>query len=376
VRDDGAFDTDAALYDPVLMTSVAMPRLPGLRTLLVALLVPAIGAAFGAAAFAYEYAQQAWRPETTRTATGWRIVEPGGRAPSAPSVAGDKLVWTWGPNTILMDLTNGKTRLLGAGTPPSQVMPATISESYALFSESELDGSQTAYVYDVSSGKRQRLPAGLHVPDSGVLSGETVLSIVDRGVTGIHAYDLATGAKSVVVDDGVAWAPILADGALVAWHPRSSTTSWTGASVLLVKDTASGKLTTVPPPPGDPNDSATPTGWVALRDGKLLGLGSAPGQAGATVLVRDIETGATLNVGTAEPGTLPSMDSRTVAWIERDAGLFGATRIVSSRLDGSQPFEIAKVNGAVSAVSVDSGWVAWTTHGIAKSWIETARLPE
>ena len=126
------------------MKDVSASRLPGLRTVLAALLIPALGAALGAVAFAYESARQPWRPQTTRTATGWRIVEPGGRPPSDPSVSDGRLVWTWGADTILMDLTTGKTRLLGSGVHTSGVMPASISDRYVVFSEGEPDGSQTA----------------------------------------------------------------------------------------------------------------------------------------------------------------------------------------------------------------------------------------
>jgi hypothetical protein len=201
------------------------------------------------------------------------------------------------------------------------------------------------------------------------------LWVGDQGVPEIRAYDLVTGRRSVVATGEISY-PLLADGTLVAWYATSPQTGWQGATVVLVKDTASGTVTTVPPPPYDPYERAKPTGWFALHDGKLLGLGTAPGQAGSSVLVREISTGATRNLGTAEPGTPLAMDAVTVVWVERDAGLFGATRIVGRRLDGSQQFEIARVNGAVSAVSINGEWVAWVTQGLAKTWIETARLPK
>lgn len=358
------------------MKGISASRLPGLRTLLAALLVPALGGVLGAVAFAYENAHQPWRPQTTRTATGWRIVQ-GGRPPNNPAVGGDHLVWTWGADTILMDLTTGKTRLLGAGTSANALVPATISDRYVVFSQVGSQGSTTFFVYDISTGRRDRLPDDV-LPECR--TGDTVLWIADRGATKeVHAYDLSTGRRSVVASGDISY-PLLADGMLVAWSSTQpafpSPQGVFEPSPLLVKDTATGTVTTVPPPPHDSGRSMTQAGWVGLRDGMLLGVGTTPGQPGGTVLVRDLGTGATQTLGTAAPGTPPAMEAGTVVWVERDPGVFAASRIVGRHLDGSPTFEIAQVNGAVDALSIDGDWVAWASQGIARTWIETARLPQ
>jgi hypothetical protein len=364
------------------MNGASRPHRLELRTLLAALLVPALGAALGAAAFAYESAHQPWRPQTTRTANGWRIVEPTGHRPSDPAVGSGRLVWTWFADTILMDLTSGKTRLLGAGVHGGAVMPASISGDYVVFVEGAPGSPAAIYSYDISSGRRSRLPSDVEPRSAVVLAGDTALWIADRPQTStyrdgeIRSYDLRTGRQTTIAA-GPVFPPLLADGTLVAWSSTQpsfpSPQGYAVPSSLQVRDTATGTVTTVPPPPNDGPEGFS--GWVALRDGKLLGLGTTSGPAAATVLVRDIATGATQAMGTAAPEALPAMDAATVVWVERDAGLFAASRIVGRHLDGSPSFEIARMNGAVGSLSVDGEWVAWTVQGLAKTWIETARLP-
>ena len=358
-----------------------LPRISA-RALLLALLVALGGGALGAAAFARQNAHQTWRPDVTRTATGWRIVPPGARPPSNPVVGGDHVVWTWGADTLLFDLSTGKTRLIGAGGRATDVMPASISDRYVVWvqglSPMEFTGDRVTYVYDTGSGRRYVLPADVQPQTVMVLAGDTGLWIAGRGATPeIRAYDLATGRQSVVATGDVSY-PLFADGTLVAWYSKTPQISPQGGRIpspLLVKDTANGTVTTVPPPaPGLP-DTTAQTGWVAVRDGVLLGVGTIPGSHGSPVMVRDVAGGATRVMGTAKQGTIPAMDAGRVVWLESPAGDPGMTVVMGRRLDGSPAFEIARVRGLVDTVSLSGDTVAWLTRGNTAFWIETATLP-
>jgi len=356
---------------------LTVPARVGVRALALALLVPIVGAALGVAAFAREDAHQTWRPEVARTATGWRIVQAGGRPPWNPVVGGENLVWTWGGDTILMDLATGRTRLLGIAGRATAVMPASASERFIVWVEGispiALTGARTTYVYDTRSGRRYALPADVRPVYSPILVGDVAIWI-DRqdGAGEIRSYDLATGHRAELAAGDISY-PLLADSPIVAWYAAPFDSR--DPPPLRVKDTATGVVTTVVPPPHDPGDQSAYAGWVDVSDGVLLGLGTDRKHRGNTVMVHDLTTGANRVLGTARADTLPAIDAGLVVWVAATGAAPGTSLLTGRRLDGGPAFEIARAKGLVARVSLSGETAAWLTLGSTGAWMETAKAP-
>ena len=107
----GAGDTPASpppVAPPLSSAGVAKPHPSEARALLLTALVLLAGIALGAGGFFVERGMATWRPEVTRTTSGWRIVQ-AHRAPlGGLALGGDDLVWGCGPSIVLMDLRSGR----------------------------------------------------------------------------------------------------------------------------------------------------------------------------------------------------------------------------------------------------------------------------
>jgi hypothetical protein len=343
-----------------------------------ALAVPALGAALGVAAYAYENVHQAWRPQVTSTAAGLRIVEPGGRHPGNPIVNGDHLAWTWAGDTIFMDLPTRESRLIGSARNFHSDIGLSVSDRYVVWVEDQSTPSPTVYAFDISAGRRFRPPIDVGPSSPVLVTGATALWIAGTAPgSEIRACDLATGERSVVAAGRISY-PLLVDGDLVAWYGRPQGGLATGGprpEPLVVMDMPTGTMTTVPPPPRDPLRPDAQTGWCDMSGGVLVGLATRPGSDANIVVTRDIASGTTRVVGTATPGTWPAIDGDTVVWLERRPGFLASTLVHGRRLHDGPAFVIARAAGVVDRVSLSGDQAAWLADGIAKSWIETAELP-
>jgi hypothetical protein len=339
----------------------------------VALLVLLIGALAGGGMYAAEQSSVTWRPHVTSTAAGWRIVGPRGLVIQNASLSGDHLIWVSGPYTVVLDLANGKSRLLGiARSASSAVAPAAASEVYAAWLEEADSGGPSIWSYRFSTSARRRLAGTPGVVWAPALSGAT---LVWAGRTGgsaggqtasisIVARDLSHGVDRVVTQGPSVDGPVTADGPRIGWFVRGAPARYD------VKDLAGGRLYSV--------DLLAGLTQADLMNIDLSGttllwrLQTANGSG--EILLRDLTGGITQPVASGPGLSGGSVDGGRVVWSQPGAG---GTSIMCRRLSGTTPFTVANVaSGKVTDVLVSGDTVAWVVEGGPSgfSGIETGKL--
>ena len=214
-----------------------------LRALLVAALVVVVGAIVGVAGFAYEQVHATWHPHVSRTAKGWRVRQPDGDIDD-PALAGDHLVWQNGPNTIALDLSSGKGRLIGVAQDAQSVMPPVVSSAAASWLEFTGDARQQTllYLYDFSSHRRRLLlstAAGLDPPAVGP---DAVYWLRGQGdATAVVSCDIGSGRRGILTTGSGLGPFLMADGSLVAWSHQDAPGS---AFTLTVRNLAPARRPT------------------------------------------------------------------------------------------------------------------------------------
>ena len=337
--------------------------------MLVAALVVVVGAILGVAGFAYDQAHADWRPQLTRTATGWRVTQRWGDI-NDPALAGDHLVWQDGPDTILMDADSGKTRLIGAARDTQSVMPPVISSGATSWIEFTGNARQRTllYLYDFASQRRRLLLTTTDNLDPQAVAASTVYWLRAQGAaTAVVACDAATGRRRVLASGSDLGPFLMSDGALVAWsHQDAPDASFT----LTVYDLTLRTTTDVDLPGQTPG---------AVFDTPVLARGTLAwlrrsGDGLATITTYDLDTLAQRQVATGRGLVGPGFDGATVVWAQPADGGSGDD-VMGLRLAGGDPFRIARVTGSVQSVLVSGDRVAWWVRTASHSWIETARLP-
>ncbi len=339
--------------------------------MLVAAVVVVVGAILGVAGFALEQAHADWRPQATRTAHGWRVSQPY-LGINQPALAGDHLAWQAGPYTIVMDLSSGKAKLVGAARDAQSLTPPAVSSRAVLWLEYTGPGAQRTlvYAYDFSSHRRQRLletSAGLDTP---AVAGATVYWLRGKGsATAVVACDIAGGRRRVLATGDGLGPFLLADGSLVVWsHQGQPTAPFT----LTVFDRADGTTTDLALPgqtPGAIFDTPVlANGTLAwLRMDKLSGL--------ATISTYDLRTLSGRQIAAGRALVAPGFDGATVVWAQPATGGAGYV-VMGQRLAGGGAFRIARVAAGLQSVMVSGDTVAWWMRTGSQSWIETARMPQ
>ena len=139
-----------------------------------------------------------------------------------PALAGDHLAWQAGPYTIVMDLSSGKTKLVGAAArrPVAHAAGRVADAPCCGWSTPATPRQQTlVYAYDFSSRRRQRLLETERRLDMPALAGATAywLRGQRRGATAVVACDIASGRRRVLATGNGLGPFLLADGSLVVW---------------------------------------------------------------------------------------------------------------------------------------------------------------
>ena len=219
--------------------------------LVVALAVLLVGAAAGAGMFAMEQASVTWRPHATKTAAGWRIAGPHGLVIHDASLSGDHLAWVSGPYTVVFDLTNGTSKLLGIARRTGEA-PA-VSGEYVVWLDEAPGGSAAPSIwsYSFATSTRRRLAATTMVASAPALSGSTLVwaergsgstGSASGGDVAIVARDLGTGAGRVVTKGPRVTDPVVAEWPRVGWGESATTGAAGRASYsFAVKDVGSGQ---------------------------------------------------------------------------------------------------------------------------------------
>jgi hypothetical protein len=368
------------------------------RALLTAVLVLVAGAVLGAIAFQFEQARATWRPNVTRTATGWIVRDAYGHGPSSLALTGDHIVWNSNLNVITMDLTSGRTKLLGVGVDEQSMWPPTVSDKYAVWltATTGAGGAQILYVYtyEFASGRRVRLSGSAFdgIWSSPAISGATTVWAKNVGggpaADVILGEDLATGRQFVVTTTAMSGSelgalgdPIIA-GDLVAWSPVSADPS--AHAQITVKDLATGNMRTIVPFAAAPDTQFD--GW-ALSGDAVVWLQSALAKdasgatylASTTMIAENVDTGVRRVVvsGRYLP-TLPAwaLDGDLLVWADQHA-TGPTTRVMGLRVSGGQPFVIETLEQTnVQTLLVIGDTVAMLLSGYTGNtqWIETVRV--
>jgi hypothetical protein len=339
--------------------------------LLVAAVVVAVGAILGVAGFALEQAHADWRPQATRTALGWRVSQPY-LGINEPALAGNHLAWQAGPYTIVMDLSSGKAKLVGAARDAQSLTSPAVSPRAVLWLEYTGSTRQrtVVYAYDFSEHRRQRLLETGATLDTPAVAGATVYWLRGSGsATAVVACDIASDRKRVLATGSGLGPFLLADGSLVVWSHQSQPAA---PFTLTVLDTAAGTTTHLALPGQTPGAIFVPP---VLADGTLVWMRVDKLSGVATISTYDLRTlsGGQITAGRAL--VAPGFDGATVVWAQPAAG-GGGYVVMGQHLAGGDAFRIARVATGLQSVMVSGDTVAWWMRTGSQSWIETARMPQ
>ena len=344
------------------------------RALLVTALVLLAGVALGAAGFFVERGMSTWRPEVTRTASGWRVVQAHRASLGGMALGGDDLVWGCGPSIVLMDLGSGRLKLLGPGPESRTTWDPSASQRYVVWFEAAATsaGEASAWVYD-SATRRRRLLATLgDVLSLPSASGSRAAwgTTTPGGGPGIVAVDIPTGEQtSVATEYGV---PVIA-GDLVTWPTRAGPTGMPAAWALV--DLAQKRRWSMVP-------AATLTNARFLGydlSGRTLVWGETDSASGrGRVVAQNVDDGVASVVAEVIDGaslsSAPSIDGDLVIWAETLATPSGS-RVMGRRLGGGPAFLVRDVDGRVLSTAVSGDTVAWLARRGQTTSIETSQVP-
>jgi hypothetical protein len=332
------------------------------------------GAILGVAGFAVEQAHANWRPHVTRTALGWQASQPHVGIDFEPALAGDHLAWQAGPYTLVMDLSSGKVRLVGAGGSAQSVWPVAATGGDTVWAETSGGAGRdtTIYAYDFATRRRQVLlktAADLEAPP--VAAGSTAYWLSGTSSTAaVTACDISGGRRRVLAVGSDLGPFLLADDSFVVWsrQPRPS-----APFAMTVLDTASGATSDLTLPD---QSSGAVFDTPILANGTLAWLRIDKQSAAAAITSYDLRTLAAREIVGGPAGKLvgPGFDGATVVWAQPADGGSGDV-VMGLRLSGGPAFRIAVAPGDVSSVMVSGSRVAWWVGTGPRSWIETARLP-
>jgi hypothetical protein len=350
------------------------PHLSEARALLLTALVLLVGVVLGAAGFFVERGLSTWRPEVTRTANGWRVVQ-AHRAPLVGmALGGDDLVWGCGPSIVLMDLRSGRLKLLGPGPASRATWDPAASQRYVVWFEAAAAsaGEASVWVYDSATRRRRRLAVLGDVLSLPSASGSRAAwcTTTRGGGPGIVAVDIPTGEQfSVAPEYGV---PVI-DGDLVTWPTRTGPTGLPAAWALV--DLARGRRWSMVP-------AAT------LRNAHFLGYDLSgrtlvwgetdPASGRGRVVAQNVDDGVARVVAEVADGasltSTPAIDGDLVVWAETLAAGTGS-RVMGRRLGGGPSFICREVDGRVLSTAAGGDTVAWLAQHGQTTFIETAQAP-
>jgi len=344
------------------------------RALLLTALVLLAGVALGAAGFFVERGMSTWRPEVTRTAGGWRVVQ-AHRAPlGGLALGGDDLVWGCGPSIVLMDLSSGRLKLLGPGPASRTTWDPAASQRYVVWFEAAATsvGEASAWVYDSATRRRRQLATLGDVLSLPSASGNRAAwcTTTQGGGPGIVAVDIPSGEQSSVAPEyGV---PVI-DGDLVTWPTRTGPTGMPAAWALV--DLAQ-----------DRRWSMAPAAMLSNADflgydlsGRTLVWGETdPASGRGRVVAQNVDDGVGSVIaevtGGASLASAPSIDGDLVVWAETLADASGS-RVLGRRLGGGPAFVVHDVDGRVLTTAAGGDTVAWLAQRAQTTFIETAQAP-
>jgi len=370
----GAAPALPVVASPLDSGAGAKPHPSEWRALLVTALILLAGVALGAAGFIVERTMSTWRPEVTRTAIGWRVVQTH-RAPlCGMALGGGDLVWGCGPSVVLMDLGSSRLKLLGPGPESRTTWDPAASQRYVVWFEAAATsaGEASAWVYDSSTRRRRQLATVGDVLSLPSASGDRAVwcTTTPGGGPEIVAVDIPTGEQiSVATEYGV---PVI-DGDIVTWPTRAGPTGMPATWALV--DLSQGSRWSLVPAATLPN--ARFLGYDL--SGRTLVWGQIdPASGRGRVVAQNVDDGLASIVAEVTDGaalaSAPAIDGALVVWAET-AATAGGSRVMGRRLGGGPAFLVRDVDGRVLSTAVSGDTVAWLARRGQMTSIETAQVP-
>ena len=371
---DGSAPAPLRVAAPLGANAETPPHASEARALLFAALVLLVGIALGAAGFFVERGMSTWRPEITRTASGWRIAQAHRVPLSAMALGGDNLVWGNGPSIIAMDLRSGRLKLLGPGPASRATWDPATSRRYVVWFEADgvSAGEASAWVYDSATRRRRQLAALDSVLSLPSASGNLVAwccTTKGEGAPSIVAVDIATGEESVVAPEY--GEPVL-DGGLVTWPTHMGSTGIPAVWALV--DLSQGRRWSLAPAATLPN--ADFVGYDL--SGRTLVWGQTdPASGRGRVVAQNVDDGVASVVAEVTDGaalsSAPAIDGALVVWAETPATAVGS-RVMGRHLGGGPAFLVRAVEGSVLSTTVSGDTVAWLAQRGETTFIETTTV--
>ncbi|MCX6372923.1 MAG: hypothetical protein NTX16_07540 [Actinobacteria bacterium] len=359
---------------PLTSAGSTRPHVSEARALLLSALVLLAGIALGAAGFFVERGMSTWRPEITRTASGWLVVQTQRTPLGALALGGDSLVWANGPLIVRMDLRSGRLKLLGPGPLARSTWDPAVSQRYVVWFEAGAAsaGEASAWVYDSATRRRRQLATLGDVLSLPSASGRRAAwcTTLSDGAPGIVAVDIPTGEQtSVAPEYGI---PVI-DGDLVTWPTRTGSAGMPAAWALV--DVSGGRRWSIVPAATLPN--ARLLGYD-LSGRTLVWAETDPASGRGRVVAENVDDGAADVVAEVNDGSsltaAPSIDGDLVVWAEERAAATGS-RVMGRRLGGGPSFIVRDVAGRVLSTAAGGNTVAWLMQRGQTSTIETAQAP-
>jgi len=348
------------------------PRRPSrLRALLVSLAVLAVGAALGAGGFAFEQSHVSWRPQVSRTGDGWKISTSHGLKLGSAALMPSHIVWNAGPFTVLTDLHDGTSKLLGARAFAGELTAPSASERYVVWMDIHLQGANVVWVYDTRNRRRTQLAGTGGITRSPALAGSVAVWAESLGETRgfeVRGVDLSTGRRSVIAETALAQ-DLVGGGDLTAWVSRPAAAE---PPVITVADVRSGVRRQVAP-------YAQPGGRLigfAVAGRTLVWARDSGVTAGEQILSFDVDTGATRVLASVRGVACVAASGDLVVWAESPSGT-EATIMGLRQSDGSSSAIAVLPGGPPSDVYASGETVAWRVSPafLFDSYLQTAAAP-
>jgi len=344
------------------------------RALAWALVVLALGAAFGAGGYWYEQSLASWRPTVTRDGRALQVATPQRLPARDLALGGDNLAWTEGPFTVLVDLRTGHRKLLGTARRAADLQGLSASAEYVAWSVGSPAAAPGVWVYSAEGRRRQRLPGTEGVRGAPAVSGSRAAWVeAGPGAGGGEASerlifaDLAAGRRSLVTSGPSLEWPALA-GDLVAWLARPPGRP----PVIEVRDLQAQRAWSIAPYAA----GQTTLLGIALAGRTLVWSRLLPG-VGGQVLAYDLDTAAVRVLASMPEVSAPAAEGGLAAWAQSDGpGAGRSSRVLAVRLPGGAAMAVAEVDGRVVHVAVSGNTVALLVEGGSSfSGIRTVAVP-
>jgi hypothetical protein len=347
------------------------PPSPGWRwPLLWALLVLVAGVVLGTVVFAAEQYYFVWEPDVTSLpGDGRRVAGSAGQRPTAPVLVGDRLAWSQGGYTCLMELPSGDTKVIGAASGGTDLWPPALDAHSVTWLESDKNGVDPAdlWVYDIGRGRRVVYQIGVGAAGP-VVAGDLIAwpDVSGSGVQMIAALDLATERRSVIATGDEISAPVIAGEDSVGWLVQPGAGR---APSFVVRDLRTMTDTTVP--------LAANGSGLTVTDihmgGRTL-LWALQSSTGTRVMAFDLDTHATNVVAQGAVVQSPATDGTVVIWAARD-GSSDACVVMMRSLKGGQASIAARPQIWPSSLAVSGGRLAWVINDGTWTYLDVVKLP-